>query len=234
MPRNNDKSRRASHKEAVRGIYLDFEGFKDSPPALLGISVDEAFEQVVLDPALALAAEAKGLRVSTLPKEMKRLMKESKKTGRFIFAYSRHEAKVVGEHTKFGEKFEAVYKDGRKIAKRWFKKEHSKDALPDWSLQSFMRFIGSSRPRYLGYGNATSRLQDVRDMLEQRGSYEALTPVAKGKWTRLLNYNRYDCTGLKALMVHATAGTQAPTARSKPSRRHNELGSISGVHHHAK
>jgi hypothetical protein len=65
--------------------------------------------------------------------------------------------------------------------------------------------------------------------------YEALTPVAKGKWTRLLSYNKYDCTDLKALMLHVTTEAKASTAQSKRSRRrHRELGSVSGVHQHAK
>ena len=38
-------------------------------------------------------------------------------------------------------------------------------------------------------------------MIQARGSYDALTPVAKGKWTKLLLQNRARCEGMRALML---------------------------------
>ena len=58
-------------------------------------------------------------------------------------------------------------------------------------------------PKHLGKGNATKRLNAVTDMLEKRGEYLELTAVAKGKWTKLLDYNKHDVLGLKALVEQA-------------------------------
>ncbi|MFG0251656.1 MAG: hypothetical protein ACF8NJ_02140 [Phycisphaerales bacterium JB038] len=50
--------------DAARAIYLDFEGFTNEAPALLGVLVDDSFETLVLDPVLRPAAEDRGLRVT--------------------------------------------------------------------------------------------------------------------------------------------------------------------------
>jgi hypothetical protein len=45
----------------------------------------------------------------------------------------------------------------------------------------------------------------VRTQLQRRGSFDRLTPTAKGKWTKLLRYNETDVRNLRA-MVRAAAG----------------------------
>lgn len=56
MSRARSRTLQATHAltpDAVRrGIYLDFEGFADGPPAILGVLIDGAFETLVLDPSL--------------------------------------------------------------------------------------------------------------------------------------------------------------------------------------
>ena len=41
----------------------------------------------------------------------------------------------------------------------------------------------------------------VRAMMQARGSYDALTPVGKSKWTKLLKQNQERCEGLQALIL---------------------------------
>ncbi len=48
----------ARWRAARDAIYIDFEGFQDQPPALLGILVGGEFEQVVFDRSLAEAARS--------------------------------------------------------------------------------------------------------------------------------------------------------------------------------
>ena len=72
--------------DMTREIYIDFEGFMDKTPSLLGILVEDEFEQVVLDPSLRLAAIAKDLRISTLEAEVRSLVKRCEQEGRKIVA----------------------------------------------------------------------------------------------------------------------------------------------------
>ena len=37
----------------------------------------------------------------------------------------------------------------------------------------------------------------------KRGSYEAITPVAKAKWTKLLSHNEWDCRGTRHVLLRA-------------------------------
>jgi len=51
-----------SREDAARAIYVDFEGFKDKSPCLIGILVEGTLEQVVLDRRLFAAAVASRCR----------------------------------------------------------------------------------------------------------------------------------------------------------------------------
>ena len=205
--RRSDPARHASYSEAVRGIYIDFEGFKDTSPALLGLlreGSDEQFEQIVFDDELEAAAVAKGLRTGRLDAEIERLIAGAKSEERMIFAFTRHEQHVVNSYTSHGDDFRPLHKDAHKIASRWYNRYHRGEELRDKSLRGFQEFMGNPRPTFMGLQQATKRLRDVRNMLKAKGSYEALTPVAKGKWGKLLAHNRMDCTCLRQLMLMAT------------------------------
>ena len=47
----------------ARGIYIDIKGVRDRPPVVIGISVDDVFEQVVTDFAFGDAALRNGSRL---------------------------------------------------------------------------------------------------------------------------------------------------------------------------
>lgn len=52
--------------DAEKAIYVDFEGFEDQPPSLLGILIDGSLTQVILDSRLTPAAAAKGCQTATI------------------------------------------------------------------------------------------------------------------------------------------------------------------------
>jgi hypothetical protein len=200
MPRNPEKA--ISPREAVEAIYIDFEGFKDQAPSLIGILCEYDFEQIVLDPDLEEAARAKGIDVRPLSKVIHELVKRCQDEDRRVVAYSQAEKNEVLRQT--GIELEPHYRDARMIGKRWANKLHPKANL-DATLKSLAEFVGWSLPPHLGTGNVTSRLRAVHQGLEARGSFEELTAVQKGKWTKLLGYNRYDCTSMRDLTVRAAA-----------------------------
>ena len=199
-----DPSRHATYRQAERGIYLDFESFEEQAPNLMGILVESELTQVVLDAVLKSAAEAKQLRVSELGIEMENLVKRARDERRYIFAFTRHELDVVRKHTVIADDFASLYKDGHKIAKRWFNRFHRGEFIEGRRLADFMEFTGNKRPSYLGSQQAAQRLRHVRDMLIRRRAYDRLTPVGKAKWSKLLAHNALDCTGLRDLVLRAT------------------------------
>ena len=63
--------------------------------------------------------------------------------------------------------------------------------------------VGVFRGDYLGVRQTTQRIKAVEDMLERKGSYQLLTAVNKAKWTKLLEHNKIDVEGMKALVLKA-------------------------------
>jgi hypothetical protein len=190
-----------SQNEAERAIYIDFEGFEDASPSLLGILVGESFEQVVFDNRLSLAAKAKRLPSETLQECISRLQTRSTAESRLIIAYSQHEKNVIRNFANVD--LTGSYRDARMILKRWKNSCHRHAPISGWGLKDFFTFMNYPRGTYLGERKTTSRLKAVADMLEKKGSYELLTPVVKAKWTKLLEHNKIDCMGMRDLILHA-------------------------------
>ena len=60
-----DKRRKSSitAQEIEKAIYMDFEGFENKPPTLIGSFCEGEFSQIVFNSALRLAANAKEISV---------------------------------------------------------------------------------------------------------------------------------------------------------------------------
>ena len=186
--------------QARRGIYIDFEGFKDKKPSLIGILGENGFKQIILDPDLEQAAQAKNLETLSLECAIRYVGELAKNENRKIFAFSQHELRVALEYTSVGRSFSSRYKDVHKIAKRWFNKTRQGRPLEDWGLKSFMKVLGDRLPPNLGNHNPTYKLREVKNMLISRKEYDLLTNVKKNHWTSLLAYNKWDCRSLRTLV----------------------------------
>jgi hypothetical protein len=66
-----------------------------------------------------------------------------------------------------------------------------------------MDLVGYDVPPAFGPGLTGKRLRRVHQQLEARGSYAQITPVTKGQWTKLLEHNRHDCVGMRAVVLTA-------------------------------
>lgn len=185
-------------RDATKAIYIDFEGFVNHSPSLLGVLIEDDFEQVVLDPILEPVARARGHRYSSLAEETYRLMSKCKDDGRFLVAYSQHERNVINEYV--GVDISPIYKDARMIGKRWKNVCHYQDEIGGRGLKDFLEYIGYPRGSHLGEKQSTKRIRAVSEMIKRKGSYEDLTPVKKAQWTKLLSHNEIDCRGMKALV----------------------------------
>jgi hypothetical protein len=197
---------------AERAIYIDFEGFTDQTPALIGILIDDQFEQVVLDPRLQQAAEVKHLRVVSLVAIIKEVVNRANSEKRQIVAYSQHEKNVVQRFADID--LTGPYRDARMIAMRW-RRRPFETGNTDRTLKNYLKAIGFVRGAYLGDRLSTTRLVEVIKMLDERTAYDKLTAVKKAKWTKLLSHNRIDCEGMKALVLYAL---NAPDSRKQTSK----------------
>lgn len=190
--------------EAERAIYIDCEGFKDKSPTLIGVLMDGTIEQIVFDPDLELAATRKGLRISTFGAEARRIYELCLQEQRVIVAYSEHELRLFADYADID--IGTHYRNARRIAKRWKNQVRPGDQIGGRGLKDFLRFIGYPMGGYLGEKPPTERINGIRDMLCKHGSYGALTPRKKKDWTKLLEYNRVDCEGMRTLVILASRG----------------------------
>ena len=80
-----------------RAIVIDFEGFMDRPPSLVGTLIDNYYRCTVftdVDPALVIAADATGCVKTRLRAFLNGLLRFAIKEGRHIAAYSERERNV--------------------------------------------------------------------------------------------------------------------------------------------
>jgi hypothetical protein len=207
MPRKKKPDERITLAEATRGIYVDCEGFKERSPSLIGVLIEDQFEQVVFDPGLKLAAEAKGLRVSSFPSEAARIARLARDEDRVVVAYSQMERQLFSDYA--GVELGSHYRDARKIAKYWKNVCHYDEPIAGRGLKDFFDFIGYRVTGNPGKQKTTKRLRALLEMLPRKGSYEALTSTKKWQWTNLLTYNEHDCRGMKELVMRASTELEA-------------------------
>ena len=194
------KQSRILPEQARRAVFFDFEGFADRPPALLGVAVEGELQQVVLDPRLEQAADAKGLQVSSLHEEALKLENLAKNEDRLLVAFTRHELRVCRD---FGQvDLEAYYWDAHKAARPWRRVHHPGHAKEPRDLLHYFRLVGLDPPQHHGFKKTTVRLKAVIEQLQHHGEYSRLTSTAKGKWTKVLQHNEHDCLGLADLVMH--------------------------------
>jgi len=186
-------------REAQDGIYIDFEGPQNDTSALLGCIIDGCLERAVLDDGLRLAAQFSGFRLSTLDDEFIRILKLGITENRKIFAFSHTERTIFKNYSSLSDRlseFEDLYVDVRKLSKDWITAYFPEIDQFSYSLKNLSDFLGFPYPPNIGKQKASKRIRDVKNMLVGKSSFDELTPVAKGKWTKLLKYNRLDCENL--------------------------------------
>lgn len=201
-----------------RAIFLDFESFKTGPPVLAGVQIDGHFEQVVFDPRLRQAADHKGLEVVDSNRWLRWLVERAVREDRLIVAFSTAESRTFAEldiplpadryvnalkiaKTWRWKLHRGVAKQVRANRKRW--KNSAKNHLRNrWFFREGNRLIDFAKladvtpPGKYGSGKVTTWLKTILGQLDRKNDFALLTPRAKGKWTSVLNHNRFDVVGL--------------------------------------
>jgi hypothetical protein len=209
--------------EAQRAIYIDFEGTAVDPPSFIGVAWSQGnalkFVQHVIEPQLWSAAEAKSLKTgrgsctSSTWHTLTEIRSLAEQENRRVFAWSNHERDLLVEHmpdNSDGAWFSSNVENAIKLAKVWkrrhfpdveFPRDNPKRLNGRNQLSRYLTLIGYSVPKAFGPGNSAQRIRYVREMLQRKDDYAALTPTAKAKWTKALEHNWHDCDGLRQLVL---------------------------------
>ena len=216
-----------SVEEARRGIYIDFEGTMKDPASFLGVLVvgdggATEFDQPVFEedlwPVVRHHKPKKPAgyapRAAEFFETFVALREQAESESRKVFAYSTREITEIKKRIQLRREvqwWEENLLNARPYAKAWkkdhhndveFKKNKNKPMSGKYTLDQFFKLIGYEVPSPLRSGNTGQRIRHVRDMLNKYGgNYGALTPTAKGKWTKVCLHNWHDCEGMRELMV---------------------------------
>ena len=193
-----------SNEEVHDAYYVDYEAWEKGPPIILGVLrvLDgvESFRQEVLHEEFRAAAIAKGLTYSTAKDSIERLANEVATANVVVIAWSQHELEdlFLSGSPRAIEILSAAYRNAIPLATSWRRR-----CVPNWhppnnSLAAYMAKTGYQVPNAFGLKQTGQRLRAVHKMLISRDhDYGVLTPVVKGKWTKVLGHNGHDCRGMR-------------------------------------
>ena len=201
--------RHLGEAEALRALYVDFEGEKGEPPVLLGVhrrgrGARPFVQQDVLDQAFAGLAGPAG-RAVTLREAVEKVIRRAEHGDRRIVAWSEHELNVVrtllADDPGLVASFEARFVNARALAERWRHRLHAGAGADCGRLADYLALIGYPVPAEAAGGDVGRTIRDLRGRLE-RGLPP--TPGQVERWDRLLEHNRHDCAGMRRVCLRAT------------------------------
>jgi hypothetical protein len=206
LERVDKASKRLTAEEALRALYIDFEGNKDQPPILLGVhrrgrGSRPYVQQDVVDKAFA------GLVPRYLPLRdaIANVVARAEHGNRRIVSWSEHDLNVVrtlrAEDPRLVAKFEARHGNARAFAEYWRNKLHGGDKPDKGRLADYLALIDYAVPDDARPGLVGATITAVRPTLE-RG--KPLSASQQARWNRLVEHNRFDCAGMRAICIRAT------------------------------
>jgi hypothetical protein len=188
--------KKISLAESKRAIYIDFEGYVKEAPALIGILIQDDFEQIVLDEKFRGAAAYKD-PIAVIPGEsvISDLLARSISEDRKIVAFSTLEKEQCMRWYEID--ISQRYVNAKSIAGRWARKVNPEVRCR--TLKDFEIFTGYQRSRDTGYQKNTSCLNAALRDLESYG--ELRNPAPKKHWTNLRKHNRQDVEAMKHIVM---------------------------------
>lgn len=187
--------KRIDKAEADRAFYIDFEGFVKEAPAMIGILVEDHFEQIVLDTKFQGAAAYKEpMAIMSGELVISNLLSRSLAEDRKIVAFSTLEKEQCMRW--YGIDISQSYVNAKSIAGRWARKISPENRYR--TLKDFENLSRYQRSRDTGYRKNTSCLRAALRDLEQYGELRNKAP--KKHWTNLRNHNRQDVEAMKHIL----------------------------------
>lgn len=203
--------KRLSAAEALRALYVDFEGEKDKAPVLLGVHRrgrgTRPFVYVdVVDETFASLAESS----RSLQQTVANVVRRAENGDRRIVSWSEHDLNVVRAlrdvDPDIVARFEGRYANARLVARRWRNKRHGGDNPESGRLADYLALIGYPVPDEAIGGQVGETIRILRRRLEQG---HPLTANQRARWERLVEHNRHDCAGMRRVCLLATQELEA-------------------------
>jgi len=176
-------------------IFIDFEGKMDSPPSFVGILFAGEFKQIILTDTLLGCVGPTKVTYQPLKEFLQETLDLADKHQTKICAFSTLERDVF---LKNGiPEIEKYYFNAHKELKKWFNVNQRDKRPRPFSLSNVLLFFEYPLVSY-GDRQATQRISAMERALKtHEQNYAKVTPVVKGKWTKVLNYNKQDVEGMK-------------------------------------
>lgn len=204
--------KRLSASEALRALYVDFEGEKDKLPILLGVlrragkGSTPFVHQDVVDEAFA----SLGVPAISLRDAVEKAVLRAEHGDRRIVSWSQHDLEVArtlrDDDPELVARFEDRYANALSIAKRWRNRCHGGAKPATGRLADYLALIGYPVPDDAAPGQVGETIRVLRRPLEQG---LPLTARQRSRWERLVEHNRHDCAGMRRVCLLATQELEA-------------------------
>ncbi len=238
-----------NYDEALRGVYIDFEGGGAVRRAFLGVlwlddTDDIVFRQYVFDEALWAIVEEHGSdnegiwERADLTDTLEEIRQLAEAEDRLVFAYSEHEQEMIEEHLQEGELLEWWWQEenlvnARRVARRWKTLNHTgvrfepqEGQTSEWhSLENYLNLIGYEVPPEYGPGVVAAAIDLVRRELIETDD-EPLSDEANFAWDQAVMHNFHDCFGMRELMI--ICGREAPRVSEEAQAIRRKLETLLG------
>ncbi len=208
--RDMTSMKKLSPEDARRALYIDFEGNKDKPPALLGCTRRSSVQsklsvwQAITDPTFGSLATADELELLTLADAVERILQRAERKHRRIVAWSTHEHDVIRKHCpEHLERFELLFLNAKLLAERWRSKCHAGNRPSTNKLAAYFELIGYQVPERAGPGQVGDTLKSLSKSFSLGKTASDLTENQSRRWADLRDHNRHDCTGMRQICILA-------------------------------
>jgi hypothetical protein len=151
--------------------------------------------------------------VEALGRVVQKVVERAEARDCLIVAWSEHELTVIKRHLsgrrKLVDRFEARYRNARRVAERWVNKCHPDDKPPTGRLQDYLPLIGYVVPEDAVGGDVGAAI----GLISERYAHGKLPTAGQvERWDRLIEHNRHDCIGMRQLCLIATKEIDATNA----------------------
>ena len=200
--------------EARTAFYVDFEGGKDAPPVLIGI-LRKHTQQYVVEPAFRPLGPA----YLELRQAVATVVTRAEKQARRIASWSEHDLEIVRSLTNEPElirSFEARYANGRALAARWATRDPRIEKPATGDLERYFELIGFEVPESAGPGQVGAT---VRSLNQRLAAGRQPTDDQLARWADLLEHNRYDCEGMRAVCIRAASELERLDEQTRKRRK---------------
>ena len=200
--------------EARTAFYIDFEGGKDAPPVLIGI-LRKHTQQYLVEPAFRDLGPAH----LELRQAVAMVVTRAEKQQRRIVSWSEHDLDIVRSLTNepaLIARFESRYANGRALAARWATRAPDIEKPASGALEYYLELVGYEVPEWAGPGQVGST---IRSLHQRLAAGRQPTESQLERWGHLLEHNRHDCEGMRAVCIRAATELEQLDERMRKRRK---------------